>query len=121
MSRLVEDKVLYKPSNAGLALGIVMTLAIATSALAEDMLRLAIGQRGLWNTCISEVGQRSGIFKRHGINLEILYTQGSGETQRFERLLERSAGAHHRRRDEGRGRFVLVRESRLRDQDSARC
>ena len=57
MSRLVEDKVLYKPSNAGLALGIVMTLAIATPALAEDTLRLAIGQRGLWNTCISEVGQ----------------------------------------------------------------
>ena len=81
MSRFVEDKVLYRPSKAGLALGIAMTLAIATSALAEDMLRLAIGQRGLWNTCISEVGQRGGIFKRHGINLEILYTQGSGETQ----------------------------------------
>ena len=30
---------------------------------------------------IGEVGQRAGIFKKHGIVLEILYTQGAGETQ----------------------------------------
>jgi NitT/TauT family transport system substrate-binding protein len=30
---------------------------------------------------VSEVGQRAGIFKKHGIVLEILYTQGAGETQ----------------------------------------
>ena len=64
-----------------LAFGIVVALAMTCTALAEDTLRLAIGQRGLWNTCFSEVGQRAGIFKKHGLNLEILYTQGSGETQ----------------------------------------
>jgi NitT/TauT family transport system substrate-binding protein len=50
-------------------------------AAARDALRVAVGQRGLWDTSISEVGQRSGIFKKHGLALEILWTQGSGETQ----------------------------------------
>ncbi len=44
-------------------------------------MRLAVGQRGLWDTAISELGQRAGIFKKHGLTLEILYTQGAGETQ----------------------------------------
>ena len=63
-----------------LAFGIVVALAMTCTALAEDTLRLA-RQRGLWNTCFSEVGHGAGIFKKHGLNLEILYTQGSGETQ----------------------------------------
>ena len=68
-------------NGVNLAFGVLAALAMTCSALAEDTLRLAIGQRGLWNTCFSEVGQRAGIFKKHGLNLEILYTQGSGETQ----------------------------------------
>jgi NitT/TauT family transport system substrate-binding protein len=59
----------------------VISATAATTALAQDTLRLTVGQRGLWDTSISEVGQRSGIFKKHGLNLEILWTQGSGETQ----------------------------------------
>ncbi len=50
-------------------------------AHADDTLKVAAGQRGNWDTSIAEVGQRGGIFKKHGINLEILYTQGGGETQ----------------------------------------
>jgi NitT/TauT family transport system substrate-binding protein len=61
--------------------GIIATLAMTGSALAQDTLRLAVGQRGLWDTSISDVGQRAGIFKKHGLSLDILYTQGSGETQ----------------------------------------
>jgi NitT/TauT family transport system substrate-binding protein len=64
-----------------LALGVMATAVMACSARAEDTLKLAVGQRGLWDTSISEVGQRGGIFKKHGLTLEILYTQGSGETQ----------------------------------------
>ena len=62
-------------------LGLVAAAVVAGSACAEDTLKLAVGQRGLWDTSISEVGQRGGIFKKHGLTLEILYTQGSGETQ----------------------------------------
>jgi NitT/TauT family transport system substrate-binding protein len=54
---------------------------MTTPASAEDLLRVAVGQRGLWDTSVSELGQRSGIFKKHGLSLEILWTQGSGETQ----------------------------------------
>ncbi len=49
--------------------------------LAQETLKIAAGQRGNWDTSISEMGQRAGIFKKHGLNLEILWTQGSGETQ----------------------------------------
>jgi len=61
---------------AALAIGIA-----AQSAIAQDTLKVAAGQRGNWDTSISEVGQRAGIFKKHGIILEILWTQGGGETQ----------------------------------------
>jgi NitT/TauT family transport system substrate-binding protein len=53
----------------------------ASGQPAGDTLRIAIGQRGLWDTSVSELGQRGGIFKKHGITLDILYTQGGGETQ----------------------------------------
>lgn len=63
------------------ALAFTAGLAASTAALAQDKLKLAVGQRGLWDTSVSEVGQRAGIFKKHGLELEILYTQGAGETQ----------------------------------------
>jgi NitT/TauT family transport system substrate-binding protein len=64
------------------ALAVFAALAASsTAALAQDKLKLAVGQRGLWDTSVSEVGQRAGIFKKHNLELEILYTQGAGETQ----------------------------------------
>jgi NitT/TauT family transport system substrate-binding protein len=60
----------------------VCALALGVQgARAEDMLKLAAGQRGNWDTTIAEVGQQAGIFKKHGLKLEILWTQGAGETQ----------------------------------------
>ncbi|HEY0300381.1 MAG TPA: ABC transporter substrate-binding protein, partial [Rhizomicrobium sp.] len=56
-------------------------LAGASTALADDTIKLAVGQRGNWDTSMSEVGQLAGIFKKHGLVLEIVYTQGAGETQ----------------------------------------
>jgi NitT/TauT family transport system substrate-binding protein len=50
------------------------------AARAQDALKIAIGQRGGWEQCVSEVGQNNGFFKKHGLVLEILYTQGSAET-----------------------------------------
>src|SRR6516165_11767092 len=63
------------------ALGAFAAMALTSTACAQETLRLAVGQRGLWDTSISDVGQRAGIFRKHGLDLEILYTQGSGETQ----------------------------------------
>jgi len=56
------------------------SLACAQDTLKLDTLKLAVGQRGNWDTSVSELGQRAGIFKRHGLALELLYTQGSAET-----------------------------------------
>lgn len=63
------------------ALAVLTASAGFAPAIAQDTLKVAAGQRGNWDTSICEVGQRAGIFKKHGINLEILYTQGGGETQ----------------------------------------
>lgn len=59
----------------------VAAMMTATSAMAQDALKIAVGQRGNWDTSVSELGQRAGIFKKHGLSLELLYTQGGGETQ----------------------------------------
>jgi NitT/TauT family transport system substrate-binding protein len=61
--------------------GVLMFALTATNAWADDTVKLAIGQRGNWDTSISEIGQRVGLFKKHGLVLEIVYTQGAGETQ----------------------------------------
>ncbi len=53
----------------------------ANAASAQDTIKMAIGQRGNWDTSVSEVGQRAGIFKKHNLALDIVYTQGAGETQ----------------------------------------
>ncbi len=66
---------------ARLACGIIAAAVMTNGASADDALKLAVGQRGLWDTSISALGERGGIFKKHGLSLEILYTQGTGETQ----------------------------------------
>ena len=58
-----------------------LTLLGMSAAGAQDKVKLAIGQRGNWDTSMSEVGQLAGIFKKHGLELEIVYTNGAGETQ----------------------------------------
>ncbi len=63
---------------ATLALGTVLTVSPAS---ALDKIKVAIGGKGLGESEVSEAGQIKGIFAKHGIELEIFYTAGSGETQ----------------------------------------
>src|ERR1043166_8025858 len=67
-----------KARTIGCALAFAL---LGSAASAQDTIKLAIGQRGNWDTSVSEVGQRAGIFKKHGLTLDIVYTQGAGETQ----------------------------------------
>jgi NitT/TauT family transport system substrate-binding protein len=62
------------------ALAISALLGGASVANAQDQISMAVGQRGNWDTSVAELGQRGGIFVKHGLELEILYTQGGGET-----------------------------------------
>ncbi|MDB5596523.1 MAG: aliphatic sulfonate transporter [Hyphomicrobiales bacterium] len=67
--------------KTALVLGLACSTLAAFGALADDQLKVAIGQRGVYENSISELGQDAGFFKKHGLVLDILYTQGSGETQ----------------------------------------
>jgi NitT/TauT family transport system substrate-binding protein len=62
----------------------VALLASAASAPAQvaanDTLRVAVGQLGLWAVDGPRLGQRAGIFKKHGLALDIFGTSGGGET-----------------------------------------
>jgi NitT/TauT family transport system substrate-binding protein len=51
------------------------------AALADDQIKLAVGARGNWETAAAELGQNAGFFRKRGLALDLLYTQGSGETQ----------------------------------------
>jgi NitT/TauT family transport system substrate-binding protein len=62
------------------ALAATAILSAAPRASADDLLKLTIGQRGNWDTAITHLGNKAGIFKKHGIELEMIYTSGSGET-----------------------------------------
>ena len=41
---------------------------------------MAIPQKGAWDAGIVELGQRGGIFKKHGLNLDVLYTAAGPES-----------------------------------------
>src|SRR5713226_9426540 len=48
--------------------------------VAAETLKIASPIRGSWEGAIPELGKQAGIFQKHGLDLEILYTQGGGET-----------------------------------------
>ncbi|TDK32202.1 ABC transporter substrate-binding protein [Rhizobium deserti] len=61
----------------------IPAIALSSSRVwaAEDKFKLAIGQRGNWENSVCELGQNAGFFKKQGITLELLYTEGGGQTQ----------------------------------------
>ena len=61
------------------AMPLAVIPALSDLARADDRLKIAVAQRGQWDTAIAELGERSGILKRRGIALDILYTQGGPE------------------------------------------
>ncbi len=57
-----------------------LSFLLATPAGAADLLKIASPQRGSWEGAIPELGKQQGIFAKHGLDLDILYTAGGGET-----------------------------------------
>jgi NitT/TauT family transport system substrate-binding protein len=58
----------------------IVFVAVHAAALAQETLKVAVPQRGAWDAGLAELGHRGGIFKKHGLNLEILYTQAGPES-----------------------------------------
>ena len=54
---------------------------LARPAWAADMVKVAVGQRGAWDTSPCAFGDRLGYFKDAGLALNLLYTGGGTETQ----------------------------------------
>jgi NitT/TauT family transport system substrate-binding protein len=69
----------HRRGMQGAAFGLVFAL-LAAPAAAADLLKIASPQRGSWEGAIPELGREQGIFARHGLDLDILYTAGGGET-----------------------------------------
>ncbi len=61
-------------------LALALLAGSVITAAAQDVLKVAVPQRGSWDAGVPELGQRGGIFKKHGLTLEILYTQAGPES-----------------------------------------
>jgi len=68
--------VAWRAAACAAALG----LALTVSGAPAEPLKLASPQRGSWEGSVPELGRQQGIFHKHGLDLDILYTAGGGET-----------------------------------------
>lgn len=62
-----------------IALG--MTVAFAAPVAAADLVRVANSQKGFWDQTLIEFGDQNGIFEKHDIDLDILWTDGGADAQ----------------------------------------
>ena len=53
---------------------------VVTNSVAAETLRVAVAQRGFWNSSFVEFALRQGFFKQEGLDIEILYTEGGAST-----------------------------------------
>jgi NitT/TauT family transport system substrate-binding protein len=67
-------------SRYSLAVLLLASIMLAAPAHAQDKFKVAIGQLEIWSGQAPILGQKAGIFKRHGIELENFGTAGAGET-----------------------------------------
>ena len=58
----------------------LLSLAAIVGFAQAEPLKVASPQRGSWEGAIPELGKQAGIFQKHGVDLDILYTSGGGET-----------------------------------------
>ena len=63
-----------------LLFSIAAALGLLIQAADAEPLKLASPQRGSMESAIPELGRKNGIFKKHDIDLDVLFTSGSGET-----------------------------------------
>jgi NitT/TauT family transport system substrate-binding protein len=71
--------------SSRMALTIALTFAAITPLMigmaSAETLKLAIPQKGAWDTSFSVYGDRQGFFKEEGIDLDITYTEGGATTE----------------------------------------
>ena len=65
---------------SALLIGATVLAGAVVDAKADDKLKVAVPQRGAWDAGLTELGNRGGIFKKHGLDVEVLYTQAGPES-----------------------------------------
>jgi NitT/TauT family transport system substrate-binding protein len=55
-------------------------IAAAATAVAQEKIKVAIGQRQVWDSQVIPLGIEAGIFKKHGLEVDITWTAGGAET-----------------------------------------
>ncbi len=80
MLRRIVDKTAEDVVNKILALMIGLTSIVAAQSAVAETLKVAVAQRGFWNSTFIEVGLKQGFFKEAGLDIEILYTEGGAST-----------------------------------------
>ena len=100
-------------------------IAVTSAGFAQEKLKVAIPQRGFWDSSWVEFGQAAGLFKEAGLEVEIFWTDGGAQTltaavsgsvdialsngpRRGRRLHEGCADQGDFRGDDRRHRTVLV-------------
>jgi NitT/TauT family transport system substrate-binding protein len=63
-----------------IALLIGTVSAIWAGSATAETLKVAVAQRGFWNSSFIEFGLQQGFFKQEGLDIEILYTEGGAST-----------------------------------------
>ena len=55
-------------------------VAASTAAAAQEKISVAIGQRQVWDSQVIPLGVEAGIFKKHGLEVDVTWTAGGAET-----------------------------------------
>jgi NitT/TauT family transport system substrate-binding protein len=63
-----------------LVVALLALMAAGSAVSAQDILKVAVPQRGTWDAGLADLGMRGGIFQKHGLRLDILYTQAGPES-----------------------------------------
>jgi NitT/TauT family transport system substrate-binding protein len=56
------------------------TSTIWSGSTVAEVLKVAVAQRGFWNSSFIEFALQQGFFKQEGLDIEILYTEGGAST-----------------------------------------
>ena len=59
---------------------VAVILCLLAPAARGETLKIAIPQKGNWDTSITEFGVKAGLFKKEGLDLDLVYTQGGATT-----------------------------------------
>jgi NitT/TauT family transport system substrate-binding protein len=63
--------------TVALALGIMAALVAEAGA---ETLKVAVAQRGFWDSTMVDIAEKQGFFKEAGLDIEVLYTEGGAST-----------------------------------------